>query len=463
MSGLFGTLNLATRSLATQQQGAEVAGHNLANVNNPAYARQRLAITTSNAVPGPAGLQGSGVQAVAIHQLRNTLLDRQIQTERSVRGSLDAQQRALQNAQANLGQEIDRHGSQLGLAEDLADLFNAFHSLSSQTTSMAERQVLVLKAQALTTQFSQIALRFDNVNHALNDSVHSDVNAANSALADIARLNARIIAAEIGGADQANDLRDIRQERIETLAQLVHITTISQSNGAIDVSLDGLQLVQGPNQLDQLESFPLPSGNVAIRSRATAEPLTLTGGSLHGTIHARDGAIASLRDNLDVLAAQLIDQVNLIHSQGFSLQDQTGLPFFTGSNAASIRVHEALLADPSRIQAAANPDAPGDNQVILALAALGTQAIPGLQNQTFSQQYHQSVASLGQSLNQLNSQVQNQNLVEQMLLRQRDSISGVSLDEEMTDLIRFQRAFEASARLITTISDMLETVVNLKR
>jgi flagellar hook-associated protein 1 len=323
--------------------------------------------------------------------------------------------------------------------------------------------VLVLKAQALTTHFSQIALRFDNVNHALNDSVHSDVNAANSALADIARLNARIIAAEIGGADQANDLRDIRQERIETLAQLVHITTISQSNGAIDVSLDGLQLVQGPNQLDQLESFPLPSGNVAIRSRATAEPLTLTGGSLHGTIHARDGAIASLRDNLDVLAAQLIDQVNLIHSQGFSLQDQTGLPFFTGSNAASIRVHEALLADPSRIQAAANPDAPGDNQVILALAALGTQAIPGLQNQTFSQQYHQSVASLGQSLNQLNSQVQNQNLVEQMLLRQRDSISGVSLDEEMTDLIRFQRAFEASARLITTISDMLETVVNLKR
>ena len=111
MLGLFGTLNLGARSLQVQRQGVEVAGHNLANVNNPAYARQRLVVQTSLTVPNNLGQQGTGVDAIAIVQLRNVLVDRQIQTETSVRGSLEAQQQALQNAQANLGQQIDRGAS----------------------------------------------------------------------------------------------------------------------------------------------------------------------------------------------------------------------------------------------------------------------------------------------------------------------------------------------------------------
>src|ERR1051325_2980050 len=101
MLGLFGTLNLGARSLATQQQGAEVAGQNLANVNNPAYARQRLAIQTSVSIDSAVGPEGTGVDAAAIVQMRDALLDRQIQSESSVGGSLLAQQTALQNTEAN--------------------------------------------------------------------------------------------------------------------------------------------------------------------------------------------------------------------------------------------------------------------------------------------------------------------------------------------------------------------------
>ena len=470
MLGLFGTLSLATRSLATQQKGTEVAGHNLANVNNPAYARQRLAIQTSIAIPTHLGLQGTGADAIAIRQLRDVLLDRQIQSELGASGSLDAQQRALQYAQANLGQQLDLQatttsgtGTQHGLAENLSDLFNAFHGLASQPSSLAERQILLLKAQNLATQFSHVAQRLDNVTDSLNQSVLTDVDAANLAITEIARLNANIIAAELGGNSQANDLRDIRQQRLEDLAKITNFTTTTNSNGSLDITLDGVPLVRGAALLDQLDTFTDPSGLVSVRSLATAAPLTLTGGSLHGTLEARDGAVASLRANINALATQLITEVNTIHTAGFDLQDQTGLPFFTGTNAASIRVNSDLLADPSRIQAAASVDAPGDNRIILALAQLGDRAIPALQNQTFAGQYQQTVASLGQSLSLLNTQAENQDLVEQMLLSQRDSLSGVSLDEEMTDLIRFQRAFEASARLITTVSEMLETVVNLKR
>ncbi len=386
--------------------------------------------------------------------------------------SLDAQQRALQYSQASLGQQLDLQGTttsdsgtQHSLAEDISSLFNGFQSLSSQPSSLAERQILVAKAQDLTTQFSQIARRLDDVDNALDQSVASDVELANAALTDIAHLNASIVAAELGGAGRANDLRDTREQRIEDLAKIANITVTNNpsSSGALDVSIDGVPLVDGPQLFDLLESYSDPAGLVSIRSLATATPITLSGGSLHGTITARDGAVASLRTDLDTLASELVSRVNAIHTPGFDLQDRTGLAFFTGSDAATISVNSDLLADPSRIQAAATPNAHGDNQVILALAQLGDQSISGLQNQTFSEKYQQSVASLGQALNRVNTQSENQGLVEQMLASQRDSASGVSLDEEMTDLIRFQRAFEASARLITTVSEMLETVVNLKR
>jgi len=115
------------------------------------------------------------------------------------------------------------------------------------------------------------------------------------------------------------------------------------------------------------------------------------------------------------------------------------------------------------IQAGGVAGAPGDNTVAVQLGQLADVNHAALSNQTFQENYGQTVAALGQALNGTNSQLTNQQLVENMLLRQRDSVSGVSLDEEMTDLIKFQRAFEASAKLIVTVDELLQTVLSLKR
>jgi flagellar hook-associated protein 1 FlgK len=476
MLGLFGTLNMANRSLQTQRNATEVAGHNLANVNTPGFSRQRVAIETSITIPSELGPQGTGAEAMAIVQLRDKLLERHIVDETSVRFAYEGRQRALQFVQAALGQAIDRQatgaegsaaasgvGGQHGIAEELSALFATFQSLSTNPTSSAERQVLVIKAQNLASQFNQVAGRLDDLRVSLNESIASDVSQANLALADIAKLNDQIVRAELGTLAQANDLRDVRQKRIEDLAKLVHIDTVENSNGSVDISIDGVQLVSGKNVLDTLESYDAGGGQVLVRTVTGGTTLILTGGSLQGTIDARDNDLVQLRADIDNLAAQLITGVNAIHATGFGLGGTTGEAFFTGTNAGDIAFNQNLADDPSRIQASGVAGAVGDNAVALQLAQLANTKHAVLGNQTFLENYGQTVSRLGGYLNGLSTQLSNQDIVEQMLLRQRDSVSGVSLDEEMTDLVRFQRAFEASARLITTIDEMLVTVVNLKR
>ncbi len=471
MLGLFGSLNLGARSLSTQQLGIEVAGHNLANVSNAAYARQRLTIQTAQPVPSQLGPQGAGAEGVAILQLRDALLDRQILSETSAGGYLEAQQQALQYAQANLGQQIDSQAtntdgtqaassSQNGLAEGLTSLFNAFQSLSTNPTSLAERQVLLIQAENLTVQFNQVSARLAEVESSLNASLNVNLEDANRIVADIAKLNQQISAAEVGG-DTANDLRDVRQQRLEELARIANFTTTEQPSGAVDIYYDGVAMTDGSAVIERLESYDPGTGRLLVRTQSGGTTVNLTGGLVQGTIDVRDGAIATLRAEMDTLASQLISEVNTLHSAGYDLNGNTGQAFFTGTDAATIRVHSALTADPSRIQAAAVSNAPGDNQVVVALAQLADRPLAALSSQTFSQRYGQSVAALGQSLSSVNAQIGNQQIVEKMLLRQRDSVSGVSLDEEMTDLIKFQRAFEASARLISTLDEMLSTVVNM--
>lgn len=464
MLGLFGTLNLGARSLQIQRQGVEVAGHNLANVNNPAYARQRINIQTSLAIPSALGSQGTGADVISIQQLRSSLLDAQIQTEGSVSGFLEAKQKALQNGQAVLGEQIDQQGGgEHGIAAGLSTLFSAFQSLSTNSTSLSERQNVVMQGQNLASQLRQIDGRLGRLSAALDDAVEGDVSTANDLIKTIANYNSQIFKEETDVPGSANDLRDLRQQKIEELSKLVNLQTAPQAGGMVTVSISGVTVVADAGVADTLETYDAGGGQMLVRARTAGTPLALTGGSLQGTIDARDGALQDLRSGVNGLAALLITEVNALHSSGFGLSGTTGENFFTGTNAADIDVNSALEGNPALLQASGTNGAVGDNQVALALAQLANKAQASLSNQTFSENHGQSVAGLGNALSSVNRELNDQTVVGNMLLRQRDSVSGVSLDEEMTDLVKFQKAFQASAHLITTIDEMLDTVLSLKR
>ncbi|HEY1171690.1 MAG TPA: flagellar hook-associated protein FlgK [Verrucomicrobiae bacterium] len=475
MLGLFGSLNLGARSLQTQQQGVEVSGHNLANVNTPGYARQRLQISTGMALPTAVGWQGTGALGTAVTQARDAILDRQALREGAIQGSLDSQMKALQFAETYLGEKLDRQasgadgtssttsvGAQHGLSEGINSLFAAFQSLSTQPSSLTERQVLLMKATDLTTRFNTTSTRLGELDASLNESLTTEVGSANGLLRDLAALNDRINRAEMSDGTPANDLRDLRQQKLEALAKYVPMDVV-ETTGGLEISVDGQTLVSGVNQLDSLETYDAGGGRLQVRTVTGATALNLTSGSLAGTIEVRDGAIAQLRNSLNVAAGELISMVNTAHRNGFSLNDTTGADFFTGTNAGNIAVNAALTADPVLLQASGALGNKGDNQTILAMAQLNTSARAALGQQTVFQYFSKTIAAAGQALSSVTAQQSDQKVVVDMLNRQRDSVSGVSLDEEMTDMMKYQKAYTASAKLITTIDEMLDTIIGMKR
>ena len=465
MAGLFDTLSLGSRSLSTYRQAIDTTGHNLANVNTPGYTRQRLVVETTTSENGTLGSVGTGAEAVKIVRLQNEYAEKQLQVESSIEGSLTVKHDALQQALTSLQESIDRNGvsgtSTQGISQDLAEFFAAAQSLSTNPSSIAERQVLIQKAQELATKFNAVDSRLATVQGSLNDRVAADTGQANTLLVEIANLNEAIVSDEVLSDGYANDLRDTRQHKLEALSKLIKIDVAEQLDGSVNVSVAGNLLVEGRLVNGTLETFDAGGGALSLRISGQANSLSLTGGSIHGAITVRDGQIATLREEINALAASFITEVNQAHSAGFSLTGSTGANLFVGSNAADIAVNEALRRDPALVQAAGVNGEAGDNTVALAIAHLSNKTNADLNNQTFSNRQSQIVLSLGQEVSNARNELEDQSAISQFIRNQRDSVSGVSVDEEMSNLIMFQKAFQASARLISMTDEMLATIIEM--
>ncbi len=472
MPGLIDSLYIASSGLNAQQQAIEVAGQNLANVNNPAYSRQVVVEQAATPVQTSIGPEGSGVEVVAIQQVRDAMLDQQIQGENSITSFLQSQQSALQTAQSDIGEQLQSAsssdttgvGSTGALDSDLSGLFNEFQALSTDPSSTANRQAVVSQAQQLAAQFNQVDQSLSGLQGQLNQSVQTGVASANQLLSQIAGLNQQITLAQGASCGSANDLIDLREEDIENLANLVNFQPVANSDGSVNVVVDGQLLVSGSDVQDTLQASDAGGGKMLVSTaNAPGTALTLTGGSIQGAIDSRDNALASLQGGLNQLASQLITQVNAVYSKGYDLNGNTGADFFTGADASDIGVNATLASDPSTLQAAGVAGAAGDNQVAATLAQLGNAPQPALGNQTFSGSYNATITNLGSALSNANSSLSDQQAVQSMLTQQRTSVSGVSLNDEMTSLMTYQQAFQASAELVNTLNTLLNDVMNLKQ
>jgi len=470
MSGLLSSLAANSKALSAQALGVEVAGRNMANVNNTNYARQRVLLGDRGTIMTASGPEGTGVEAMGVTQLRDSLLDQQVLREVSLKAALNTSQSGLQKAQAGLGEQIDSTSSSAsstsgadgshGIAASLTNFFNAFQSFAGNPTDVGERQTLVQQAGILTDRIQLTDTRLAQTQSDLTAQATGDVATVNTDLQNIADLNAQIARLEVNAPGSAVDLRDERQAALEDLAGKISFETRPQPGHAgqlqvfaYDATGAEVVLVDGKNV-----TGPVTFNGTNVQAGAVPTTLALSGGSIKGALDTRDGAVQTLRDNIDKLAAQMVTSVNAAYNP----TGTTG-NFFdpAGTTAASIQLAAGLTAANLK---ASDGGAAGDNTVALAVANIANQtfSVAGgdLIDGTLSQHYSSAVTDLGQTLSGVNSRVSDEENIEKLVRAQRDAVSGVSLDEETADLMKYQRAFQASSRVIQTIDSLLDTVIN---
>lgn len=464
MSGLFGSLTNNVKALNAQSRAIETAGRNLANVNNPHYARQRVLFGDRGTVQTDLGPQSLGLEALGITQLRDALLDKQVLRETALESSLTNEQAALQKAQAGLGENIDRSNgassvtqadnSSHGIASAVNNFFNAFQSFAASPTDTGERQTLIQKSNILADRLQRADSRLAQVQSDIDTQVNTDVGEANRLIQTIAELNAQIGRLEVGQPGAAVDLRDQRQARLEDLAKILPFDVQGSvgATGQIQVSIGGTVL------LDKAEiKGTLAFTGTVITGGLPATALSLASGSIKGGLQARDGNVQAMRDSLDALARQLVTSVNTAYNPTGTTGD-----FFTAAGITASTLSVTTGLNSSNLKASDGGPA-GDNTIALAVANLANSSFSTARgdaiNGTFSSHYNRAVTDLGQALASTNARLDDQGNVAQIVRGQRDAVSAVSLDEEMADLLKFQRAFQATSRVFTVVDQLLETVV----
>ncbi len=459
MSGLFGMLGATARALDAQRFGLDVTGQNLANINTPGYTRR---VIDFGAIPpsDPRLNAGHGVDVLGVRAQRDLLFERRLLQELPLEQREAAIADALAIAEAGLGQPGKTLDNKLGA------FFDAWSALADAPTSATARSQVVSQGQTLASEFRNIAGRLDASSRDLDTRVRATVDEVNALASQIAALNKKIASSR---ADATLHLQDERAEALNRLSGLVAVQTVELDDSTIQVSFGfGRPLVVG----DQVRPMGLTNQPVTGVAQITSDGVDVTkeiaGGRLAGLIHTRDTLIPDYRTRLDTLAYQVVQQVNTLHDAGATLNGADAPLFFqplaSSANAASLMtVNAALVADHSQVAAAAAGGAAGDNRQARALANLRDAKVMSGGTASFGDYWAQLVYRVGQDGRAAGAEQQSRAEVVRQVENLRDSVSGVSVDEEAAMMMRFQRAYEANARFFATIDETLETLLNLGR
>jgi flagellar hook-associated protein 1 FlgK len=457
VSGLFGALTSASRSLDAQRFGLDVVGQNIANVNTAGYSRRTLDLA---AIPPTSSLNaGGGVQVQGVRAIRDSLLDRRLWQELPSRSMQAAVANALSVVEVALG---DAGAS---LDQKMTAFFDSFARLSEDPTSATARQEVLLQGQSLASGFSDMVSRLNLAQRDADTRIRGDVDQVNALVAQIASLNASIGGAQTGANVQT--LKDQQNEAVKTLAGLLDVSVMQREDGGVDVTFGlGRPLVIGASNFAITATPTGPSGLVVLTDANGVDVgAEIRSGSLGGYLQVRDSTIPGYIGRLDDIAYTLAGQVNAIHEAGFDLAGAAGLPFFsplaTSAGAASaIGVNAAVAADPNRV-VAAGAAAAGDNQAARQLADLRDARVMFGNTATLHDAWGRLVYQAGTDTRFARLEQRSRGEIVLQIEALRESVSGVSLDEEAANMIKFQRAYEANARFFTTIDSAIETLINM--
>lgn len=474
--GFFSALS----GLQAAQRQLDTASHNISNANTPGYSRQRVDQTaadpmgqtgTFNGQAGPGHI-GTGVSIQDIARVRDQYIDGQLHQENAQLGESQIKSDTLNQVQDVFGEPSDT-----GLGAQVTAFFNSWHDLSQDPSNNALRTALRTKAENLAATFQDTNNKLVNMGQQMNDRISGEITDINKLTTSIASLNHEIKAA-LGAGQNPNDLQDKQDKMISDLSQKLNIQVATTSEGAKSVYLNGQPLVDDENAYPLTAVPSQLNGFTTVKYGPTGQPITIGGGELKGLIDSRDVILSPTDPNgflkqLNDMASGIMASVNAIHMVGFGPTGVTGQTFFDGTDASDMVVNanivnDTALANGLDVIAAASND-PGsltggvsDSEVAIQIANLSNNKVMGGGTTTFDTYYKDMITALGTQAQDETTKNSNQQSVVSSIQQRIDQVSGVSTDEEMANVVRFQQAYSASAKVMTTLSEMMDTLINIK-
>ncbi|MEA3435313.1 MAG: flagellar hook-associated protein FlgK [Thermodesulfobacteriota bacterium] len=458
MSNILGLLDIGRGALLAHQKAISITGHNIANVNTPGYSRQRVNLANLG-LTSASGQMGAGVRASDIQRIYDQFLGSQINTESYNLGKWEAQKSSLERVEI-----IFDETTGFGLNQAMGDFWNAWQDLVNNPEGHTERQVLVAKSEIMAEIFNKISSDLNQQQNDIDSSIEGAVNEINTIAGQISDLNIKISDIEKSG-QSANDLRDERDLLLKELSSMIDINSFEGNDGQVTVLVgNGRPLVQPPYSLS-LSTVTNASGHedvVWVDRDGNSVDITndISGGKLKGWLEVRDVKIEDYKTRLDDLASSIITEVNNLHTAGFDLNGAAGGAFFTGTSASDIAVDTNIVNDVNMI-AASGTGAPGDNSNAIAIANLQNSLLMSGGTATCDDFYNSLVSDVGIDVQSAQMNYDHQTAMASSLDNYRESISGVSIDEEMVNLVKFQHAYDAAAKLISAVDEMMNTVMNM--
>lgn len=460
-NSILGTLNIARQGMMVSQIGIDLTGHNTANVNTEGYSRRRMSVVSRLSV------LGGGAEVTGIKRYTDQFATDRLINEQTLLGYADKRGEILSHI-SDLFNDLESNN--LGSALD--KFYGSFRLLESNPSDLTIRQEVLARTEELGQSFNRISSELETVRRNTDNLLRGSAAEINVRTEELLNLNKEIVLAKVEGKD-TSDIMDRREQLIREMSEHADISYIEHDNGQITVFLEGgLPLVEGNNRSTlQVQETAVPGGArveyVTERGRVTDITSSIDGGAMGGILETRDVTLPALATKLDQLAYDIVTGYNAVHSVGFGLDGLGGRNLFValGSSAnaaAQMQIDPAVDGNPEAIAAAEDPlMLPGDNRNTLALAALADQDLAASGSQTFNEAYATIVGEVGVATRRALAESDMRSSAITRIEAIRDGEAAVSLDEEMTNLVQYQRAYQASARVLSTVTAILDTILGL--
>lgn len=466
MPSTFTAIEIGKSALLAARRAMDTTGHNIANAATPGYSRQRVVQEPIiQRIDVNSGTSGLGVKVTDVQRIRDPFIDGVLRNEQAKQASFESQKDVLDHLQVVFAEPSDS-----SLRTFVDSFWSAWHDLASEPQSQAARAQLMETGQSVADMFRHLGSQIDSLVGDVEGAINSTINTVNLLSEKICSLNTEI-SRGLSRNEPVGDLMDRRDLLIDQLTQLTGATVSYLDEGTVKVSIGGVALV------DKYKSYPMSSSitSAGVKYFVSTGPassdkiqLDLVSGTLGGHKVARDETALKFRQELNTIAAEFFQGINDIHQTDSTTGqvDPSYIKFFEFSGTdvlSTLKVNDAIVNDPNNIRVSVGND-PLDGTVAHAIA----DYIDGTPNSfiiddtggNFAEKWMSIVGKVGVEGQKVEIGHSTQQLLVKELANRKDSISGVSRDEEITELIREQHAFNAASRVITVADEMLDTIIN---